>query len=422
MKKIYVLLVCTLLLMTGCAPNMNEDEVVQKNDEKANQERSIVPSYRLSEENYKMILPYRPSAARGVITNQMGNRVDIDEMEEGLRRHSKAIFDPEKYYFEEGQYLTEDMVYDWLGRMPNKEELEEMVKEKVKRLEDDGHNVDEEDKEKIRKDLQQGLNPKLDDLDLEGLDKDAKKEKEIENQRENPRYLSHILEQNFLKKNEDKSAELVGVSIGIALKSVYRFQTEIGGPYYYEDISKDKMLKQGKKVAQTILKRVRQIEELKNVPIMIALYREEDQGSPVPGNYVAKTAVKGGVTEIDEWNAIGEEYILFPSDEGEEKYYDDSQLVDNFGKEIQEYFPNYVGVIGEGFYIKEELKKLTLTVPIEFYGKGEVIGFTQYAYGLVKEMFPDYYDLEIKIKSNDKLESLIYRNAGVDDPTVHILH
>lgn len=78
-------------------------------------------------------------------------------------------------------------------------------------------------------------------------------------------------------------------------------------------------------------------------------------------------------------------------------------------------------MIGDGFYINEELQKLTLTIPLEFYGKGEVVGFTQYTYGLVKEMFQDYYELEVKIKSNEKMESVIYRDAGEKEPTVHIL-
>ncbi|MGC8074054.1 CamS family sex pheromone protein, partial [Salmonella enterica] len=83
------------------------------------------------------------------------------------------------------------------------------------------------------------------------------------------------------------------------------------------------------------------------------------------------------------------------------------------------YFPNFVGVVGEGFYIDEELKKLTLEIPLEFYGKSEVTGFTQYVYGLIKELFPNYYDLEVNIKSAEKMESFMYRKAGEEDIEVH---
>ncbi|CDQ41721.1 MULTISPECIES: CamS family sex pheromone protein [Virgibacillus] len=372
MKKTTIWLIGTLLLLTSCAPDVNEEEVVQNDEESSNskEEKAIVPSYQLSDENYKMILPFEPGKARGVIVGQVANRLDIDEMEEGLRRHSKEVYDPEKYLFQEGQYITEETVLQW---------------------------IDE-------------LNPPK----KEGAGK--------EYYEENPRYLSHVLEQNYLVKQEDNSVKLAGISIGIAMKSVYRYQTEVGGPYYYRSISKSEMMEQANKIAQKIVKSAREIEGLEDVPIMLGVYREEDQSSPIPGNFVAKTNVAGDSASIGEWDSIDEEFILFPSDEGKEKYYEDQEIVNSFGKEIANYFPNYVGVIGEGFYVNEELQKMTIEIPIEFYGKGEVVGFTQYAYGLVQDMFADYYDLEIKITSSDKLESIIYREAGSDKPTVHVFH
>ncbi|MFZ3577823.1 CamS family sex pheromone protein [Virgibacillus sp. DJP39] len=369
MKKLAIWLTGALLFMTSCSPNINEDELVKKENETANQNPSIVPSYQLSDEEYKMILPYKPSAARGVITGQMGNRLDIDQVEEGLRRHSKKYYDPGNHFFQAGQQLSESTVYSWID----------------------------------------GLNPVVKE--------DAKEEV----YRENPRYLSHILEQNFLKKKKDNTVELAGISIGLALKSEYRFQTESGGPYY-EKISQEVMLKQGKQMAQTILERVRKMEGLDDVPIVFAIYREEAQGTPIPGDFVAKTQVKGSDMSIGDWDSIQEEHVLFPSDKASTKYSDNAQLISSFTNEVAQFFPNYTGVIGEGFYMNEELMKLTLEVPIEFYGKGEVIGFSQYAYGLVKEMFPNDFDLEIKVTSSEKVESLIYRRAGVEDPTVHILH
>src|SRR5699024_6235106 len=194
------------------------------------------------------------------------------------------------------------------------------------------------------------LNPTLED--------DASKE----THEENPRYLSHILEQNYLKRNEDDSVSLAGVSIGIALKSVYQFHTEKAGPYFH-DISQKEMVAEGKEIAEQIVKEIREVEGLNNVPIMIALYKEEEQSSPVPGNYVTKTTVSKGNTTIDKWEDISEKHVLFPSSTGKEKHYEDYQKVKNFGDEISDYFPNYVGVIGDGFYVNQELTKLTLEIP-----------------------------------------------------------
>lgn len=371
MKK-WALFICSLMLVLMSCSKPEEDNIVET-EEEAETEVSIIPSYSLSDDQYKTVLPYRPSEARGAITNQITNRVDIDELEQGLRRHSTTVFDPKKYVFEEGQHLTSEDIYDLID----------------------------------------SLNPKV-------KDKKDKKE-QIKEHRKNPRVFSHVLEQNYLKKTDNK-VDLAGVSIGISLKSVYRFQAETGGSYYYEKIPKDEMLKEGKKIAQQVLEELREKEGMEHVPIMIALFREEEQSSPVPGNFVAKTLVDKDEDKIGKWETIQEEYVLFPSDEGKKKYNEDYQKVKSFGDKVAEYFPNYVGVAGEGFYIDKDLTRMTIEVPIEFYGKGEVVGFTQYAYKQLKEIFPNHYDIEISITSSDGAESLIYRNAGSDEPKVHIYH
>lgn len=385
MKRWMMLVVCSLLILASCS-NQKQEDIVQPEEEEGQTEVSIIPSYSLSEDQYKMLLPYRPSAARGAITNQVTNRVDIDELEEGLRRHSTDLFDPKKYVFEEGQYLDTETIYDLID----------------------------------------SLNPDIAELNDADVKDKEKKKKKIEEHRNNPRIFSHILEQNFLEKKEDNTVELVGLSIGISLKSVYRFNVEIGGPDYYEDIPQKEMREEGERIAARVLKEIREMggmegmEVLKDVPIMFALFREEEPSSPVPGNFVAKTVVGEGESNIGKWENINEENVLFPSDHAKEKYNEDYQKVKTFSDKIADYFPNYVGVAGKGFYIDKNLTRMSIEVPIEFYGKGEVVGFTQYAYGLVKEIFPNYYDIEVNVTSSDGSESLIYRKAGEDEPDVHI--
>src|SRR5690606_13499828 len=151
----------------------------------------------------------------------------------GLRRHSTSVFDPNKYVFEEGQHLDTNFIYGLID----------------------------------------SLNPQLSG--------EGSEDEKIKEHRDNPRVFSHILEHNFLERKDDNTVELIGVSIGISLKSVYRFQTEIGGPYYYENISQSEMMEEGKKIADKVLQEIRnEIPELENVPIMIALFREEEQSSP----------------------------------------------------------------------------------------------------------------------------------------------
>ncbi|SEU05859.1 Protein involved in sex pheromone biosynthesis [Salinibacillus kushneri] len=376
MKKSLLILVLFILIIAGCTPNYDEEEEIVQDTKEEESETAIVPSYNISDEEYKMPVEYKPAAARGVIVNQVFNRFDITELEEGLRRHSKDAFDPEDYLFQEGQYLTEDMVYSWLERK------------------------NEDDK---------GLNPAL-----KGDKNDPK------SYRDAPRYLSHVLEQNYLQKTEGNQVEVRGVSIGLALKSVYQFEAKTGGPTYYEDISQKEMLAKGKEYAQTILKRIRNIEELQDVPVMIALFREEEQSSLVPGNFVAKTFVEGGSSSTGEWETINEDYILFPSDEAEDKHQTEAAVMSDFTSEVREFFPNFVGVVGKGFYVNDELQEIKIKIPIEFHGKTEVTAFSQFAYGLIMETFTNNYGIEVNIQSPDKQEALIWRDAGEEEPEVYI--
>ncbi|WP_138417862.1 CamS family sex pheromone protein [Aquibacillus sediminis] len=374
-----------LLLVTSCAPSFEQrDEVVEENQDETSDETAIIPRYNISDENYRMLIDNKLSKARGVIVNQVANRLDIDEFEEGLRRHSKEHFSTDDYYFQEGQYISDDIVYDWLERYSDEEQSSSNPL---------------------------GLNPEIED------------ETSHEQQQDNPKYLSHVLEQNYLRRTEDDGVELGGVSIGIAMKSVYRYQVEEYGDYFFEDIPQDEMLSEANKVAKEVLQRIREdssLSDLSDVPVMIAIYREEDRASIVPGNFVAKTYVPADRSTIDNWESVNEEYILFPSSTARQKYPDISTNLSDFESDVADYFPNYVSVIGKGFYINEQLQKLSIEIPISFNGKAEVIGFTQYVYGLVTEGFQNYYDLEINITSSGDQESLISRKAGEEEPFVHV--
>lgn len=379
MKKISGIALASMLLLSACAPTFDKEEEIVQTNENNQRETAYVPSFNVSDEEYKIIYPYKPSEARGVIVNQMANRLDIDVFEVGLRNHAKSVFDPDSYFFQEGQKLDKDTLYDWLSREGQTDS---------------------------------GLNPLM-----EGpVD-------EEESYREAPKYLSHILEHDYLKKNKDGLVELKGMSIGIALKSTYSFQTRIDGlpgPTYYEDITEEEMLKQGKEIANEVIQRIRQMEGLADIPIMVALFREEDQNAMSPGNFVAKTVVEAEETLTKDWKSIDEDYILFPSDEADKNFNEESQLMVEFTEEIAQYFPNYVGVIGNGFYVDGELAELNIKIPIEFEGKTEAVGFTQYVYGLVMETFPNYFKVEVQIYSHQQQESIIVREAGETDPFVYV--
>ncbi|KHE68865.1 CamS family sex pheromone protein [Halobacillus sp. BBL2006] len=386
MRKLHALLLSSLLFISACTPVFdNREEVIQETKDENSNQTAIVPNYTMSDENYRMILTEsspKVAKARTVTTNQMGNRLDIAEFESGLRRHSKEYFSPEDYFFQPGQFLSQDTLLSWLSRY-------------------------KEADEKGKKGNEEGLNPELNE-----------DEASVEEFRNNPKYISNIVEQDFLVKKKENVVEVQGVTIGISLRTVYNFTSE--DKDYQENHSTSELLKKGKAYAGEILTRLRERKELKDVPIVFALYEEEEASSKVPGKFLSKTYVKASNNKIGDWDPINEKHVLFPSAEAQEDYFEDSQIFSDFRKEVADYFPNFVGMIANGFYIDDELQQVSIDIPIQFHSQSEVVGFTQYVYSLVVEMFPEHYDVEVNIKSMDRQESLIVRKAGEQEPFVHI--
>ncbi|MDQ0156880.1 CamS family sex pheromone protein [Robertmurraya andreesenii] len=389
MRKISVVVLAFVLLLTGCAPNFQKDQqIVQEKDD--SKKKAIIPKYKISDQYYQTILPFEPSEARGVIVGQLNTRYDIDEFETGLMRIARNTFSPDKYLFQEGQYLDGKKVKLWL----NREYTDEQVKAK-----------------KMKPEENIGLNP------VDPGVGDAKTRNE-----ENPIYLAHILEHNYLVKGEDGTARLGGVVIGLALNSVHYYQEIKYGPTYEKKISHEKLDKEGKKIAEEVVGRLRHIKGLEKVPITIALFEQESRSSVVPGNFFAYANVGEGSSKIGGWENVREDYVLFPSDDATKNHRDDLTAFSNFKQDVEEYFPNFNGVTGRAFYIDNELQELNININMQFYGKAEAVGFTQYVAGLVLEHFPDYISVEVNITSVNGQEALIVRDVDQKEPFVHIYH
>jgi len=114
--------------------------------------------------------------------------------------------------------------------------------------------------------------------------------------------------------------------------------------------------------------------------------------------------------------------VVFPSTEATEQHRDDATSFSNFKQDVEEYFPNFNGVIGKAFYAGDHLQDLSIDIPIQFYGKTEGIGFTQFVTGKVMEHFPDYISVEVNVSSVNGPEALIVKEVDQKEPFVHIYH
>lgn len=390
MRKLSIAALSLVLLLTACAPNFQkQEEVVQKKDDET-KEKAIIPKYKISDKYYRTIMPFEPGEARGMVVNNLNTRYDITEFETGLMRIAQNTFSPDKYVFKEGQYLDSKTVGLWLNRKFTEDQLKE---------------------EKLKKDENIGLNP----LDPGKGDPKERNEK-------NPIYLAHILEHNYLVKVDGESGtyQLGGVAIGLALNSVHYYTKEQYGDVLEKKIARSELEQEGKKIAQEVVSRLRGMKELKDVPITISLFEQESRSSVVPGNFFAYAEVSQGSSNIGSWEDVKEKYVLFPSDAAQKDHRDDLTFFQNFKQDVEEYFPNFNGVIGKGFYVDGQLQELSINIPIQFYGKAEAIGFTQYVTGLVMEHFPNYVSVQINISSVMGPEALIVRKPDQDEPFVHI--
>ncbi|MCM3666587.1 CamS family sex pheromone protein [Mesobacillus subterraneus] len=389
MRKLSMVALSLVLLLTACAPNFQkQEEVVQKKDDDT-KEKAIIPKYKISDEYYRTIMPFEPGEARGMVVNNLNTRYDITEFETGLMRIAQNSYSTDKYVFKEGQYLDSRTVGLWLNRKFTEDQLKE---------------------EKLKKDDNIGLNP-LDSGKGDVHDRNKK----------NPIYLAHILEHNYLVQSGEKGTyQLGGVAIGLALNSVHYYQEQAYGAVYEKNIPRSVLEAEGKKIAQEVVSRLRGIKELKDVPITIGLFEQESRSSVVPGSFFSYAEVSQGSSNIGSWKDVKEDYILFPSEKAEKEHRDDLTFFQNFKQDVEEYFPNFNGVVGKGFYLDGQLQEININIPIQFYGKAEAIGFTQYATGLVMEHFPNYVSVQVSISSVMGQEALIVKKPDQDEPFVHI--
>jgi len=381
LKKLLIIAAACMAVLSACSQDIGEPEQIVQETEESTEEKAIIPKYRISEDYYKMLVPFKTSEARGLVASNLNTRFDVDEFETGLMRMASDKFPTDKYVFQEGQYLDKKTVQNWLSRKLEGKDLEEA-------------------KRKDKSFKNEGLNPP-------------------ESSEKSPIYVTHILEHNYLVKKDEKTLELGGVSIGLALNSVYYYRTE-DGIQKENKIDKATIEKKGKEIAQVVVKRLRDIEGLEKVPIVVSLYEQAPKSSIVPGHFFARTIVDGGSENIGKWENINEEYYFFPSEEGTKKKPDDANTFKRLKGDIEDFFPNYTGVIGKAFYQDGEMKQMKIEIPVQFYGKTEVIAFTQFLTGKVVEYYKDYISLEVTINSSRGPEALIVREPGQEKPTVHV--
>ncbi len=228
-KTIYLLFL--IFLLVGCG---NKQETISEVE------------YNYNRSFYKVYEPYKSYIDNNYLMGKTFNRYDLREVEMGLMRISTRYFSPDKYYYQAGQYLTEEDLTSLLS---------------VKKL-----------------------NKKDDTLNYQ------------------PQYVSYIHEQDYL----NMKGELKGISLGLVLNPYQVFTVD--GKTIKETIDRDNLIKIGQDRAKDLLDYVRLELKLKDIEILIGLYIQTEPSSMVPGSYACETFIK--YDTIKKFNNLNEQYYL----------------------------------------------------------------------------------------------------------------
>ncbi|MFT9427820.1 MAG: CamS family sex pheromone protein [Sporolactobacillus sp.] len=375
------------VLLGGCSfGGTQESKVVNKKNGKT-ETTSLIPAS--SSKGYQTIKPQANDQMRGYINYGVGNRVDIDQLEGGLMNLSKSVFSPDDYIFQSGQYLSTDDIDHMLYRKG------------------------QEQNETGRFKGVPGLNPPL-----------GKGSNVVTQAEKSPKYMNYVLEQDYLKKSGNKYV-LGGVSIAVSLNSVYsdRIMDKNKNINPVEvTLNKSQVKAWGKAVAPKILARIRQVKGLGQVPILLTLYMTSAPSSLISGDYFAQTEVSANSSTIGSWKAIDDQHVLFSSSTASSHYKADLDKFNNFKEDVQKYFPNFVGVIGKGYYHNGDLSDLQLDINIQFTDETEVMSFANYVASIVNNRFgfARSIPVHIYITSDAAQEALVERTSSMDNAYVSV--
>lgn len=372
MKKLLMglLIFAFAINLTACGNLKNSN--LTNNPANTNGKQKTYQTTVTDKNGYNVLLKdgqYLISPTNGITASNNDNNVDNRSLEVGLLNISHDLFSTDKYVFQEGQVLTPRQVNIWLSRYSK-------------------HN-------------KQGLN--------------YKKSKKY-----SPIILNQIFEQDFLVKS-GSSYKLGGISLGLALNSVDYYTKVKDGPEYNVNIKKNQQLAYGKKVAYTLIKRLRKISALKHIPILIGLFQKTGRDSLIGGNYLAYSIVDTNSSKINGWKSVDYSSQVLPTI-GDTKPINstDAASFSDFKAAIQGYFPNISGVIAKVHYQNKHLKQMNISITTQFYGYAQIESFSRLTLSVAKKYLPNNVPIEIRIESVNNLQATITKNDADDSYYVHV--
>ncbi|MGP4117305.1 CamS family sex pheromone protein [Levilactobacillus zymae] len=379
MKRLrtFIALAAVSLVLAGCGDLSNSSMSTNSGSSKSGSTQLTGQS---TDSDYEGVIQsghYQVSKSRGVTNTQdSGNTYNLKSFENGMLNVSKKVFSTKKYVFQEGQYLSSTTVQNWLDRKSKSNTT--------------------------------GLNP------TDNGSKSASKR--------NPIYIQALEEQDYMTQKNNKLS-LGGVTIGIAVNSVDYYKKTQYGATYETKITQAAGEAYAKKAANTVLKRLRQKSALKNVPIVIAVYRQASNDSLVGGNFLAYSTNKAGSTSVSKWTPLNVKNYTFPLSSGQSSpNSNDASSFSNFKSQVENFFPNLSGVTAQAQYDGKSLAGMHVNITTQFYSQTEIISFTQYLQTTAQKYLPSGVPIDITVSSTDGIQSFLSRTKNEKKFTSHVFN
>ncbi|MBO1198376.1 CamS family sex pheromone protein [Staphylococcus simiae] len=396
MKRTLILLMSAIFILSACGNGKDDhsEKDNSKNNSNSNQTKQIATDKNVQGDNYRTLLPFKESQARGLLQDNMANSYNGGDFEDGLLDLSKEVFPTDNYLYQDGQFLDKKTINAYLEPKYTKSEIDKMSSK---------------DKKEKKANENLGLNPSHEgETDPEKIANNS------------PAYLSNILEQDFYSSRDTKGKNIKGMTIGLAMNSVYYYHKDKDGPTYSKKLDDSEIKQQGKEMASEMLSRLRENDDLKDIPIHFAIYKQSSEDAITPGEFITQATADKGQTKLNEWHNINETSTLLPSSTAADY---DENLNNNFKQfndNLQSYFTNFTQAVGKVKFVDKKPKQLTIDLPIDYNGQAETIGITQYVTEQADKYFDKIDNYEIRIKDGNQPRALISKTKNDKKPQVHI--
>ncbi len=372
-KKIIGLLV-VIVVLTGCDQKPRVGDIDTKVDE------TIV---QIDEGDYKTIVPQPTSAVRGVANNTIDTDLDLDEMETGLMNISKDYASTKKYIYQPGTIITSDEAYLLVGR-----EFTSGQYQKYLELNPNAENI--------------GLN-----LPLESRKSGESAADYDERQKDNKIYVNTIIEQDYFTYDDAGNKKIEKVAIGFGMDPTYTYKDANGKVVTINIENKELNEFANSYIANKMTKFIRSKEGYENVDLIYGFFKESET-EMYPGTYYAQAEVKAGEDNIQNIKRINNQYMLFPTDEGEEFDSDLNSGVDELEKEIRGYFPYNTGAYARGYYEEGSLKNIYIRLNVNVYSQVDLIPFVNFIEEKINEKLTQKVDITVDIRrSSGEAEAIM---------------